>query len=68
MMIMMMMMRMMMRMMKMVMIVVVVMMMMLNLAQHRSRPEDCGINPAWDDSDNMSFWRKDKEKVILWKL
>jgi len=29
----------------------------------RSRPEDRGINQAWDDSDNMSFWRKDKEKV-----
>merc|ERR1719341_1942431 len=30
----------------------------------RSSPEDrVGINQAWDDSDNMSFWRKDKEKV-----
>ena len=35
---------------------------------HRSSPEDRGLaNQGWDDTDNMSFWRKDKEKVVLCK-
>ena len=54
----------------MVMVVMVVMVMMMwiqpHIAKlHRSSPEDRGLaNQGWDDTDNMSFWRKDKEKVI----
>merc|ERR1719462_616113 len=28
-----------------------------------SSPQDRGVREGWDDSDNMSFWRKNKEKV-----